>query len=55
MTNTIVINVYQQAFGNSQLGFGAAIGVLGLLLSLAVTLVYFVLETRTERKNRVAV
>lgn len=55
VTNTIVINVYQQAFGNSQLGFGAAIGVLGLLLSLAVTLVYFVLETRTERKNRVAV
>ncbi|GHH72608.1 ABC transporter permease [Streptosporangium violaceochromogenes] len=54
VTSTIVISVYEQAFGNSRLGFAAAIGVLGLLLSLAVTLVYFVIETRTERKNRVA-
>lgn len=51
-TNTIVINVYQEAFGNSQLGFAAAVGVLGLVLSLVVTLIYFVLERRTEQKER---
>jgi multiple sugar transport system permease protein len=49
-TNTVVISVYQQAFNNSQLGFAAALGVLGLVLSLIVTLVYFVLETRSARK-----
>lgn len=53
-TNTIVINVYQQAFANSQLGFAAAAGMLGLVLSLLVTLVYFFAELRTEKKNRVA-
>lgn len=53
-TNTIVINVYRQAFSNSQLGLAAAVGMLGLVLSLVVTLVYFFLETRSERQNRVA-
>jgi len=50
-TNTIVINVYRQAFVNSQLGLAAAAGVLGLLLSLIVTFVYFFVEMRSERKN----
>lgn len=53
-TNTIVINVYRQAFNNSQLGLGAAAGVLGLLLSLVVTAVYFLFEMRAERQNRVS-
>lgn len=53
-TNTIVINVYRQAFNNSQLGFAAAMGVLGLVLSLFVTLIYFFLEMRSDRQNRVA-
>lgn len=53
-TNTIVINVYRQAFQNSQLGLAAAVGMLGLVLSLLVTLVYFFLEMRSERQNRVA-
>lgn len=53
-TNTIVINVYRQAFSNSQLGIAAAVGMLGLVLSLIVTLVYFFLEMRSERQNRVA-
>lgn len=53
-TNTIVVNVYRQAFNNSQLGLAAAIGMLGLVLSLLVTLVYFFLEMRSERQNRVA-
>lgn len=53
-TNTIVIDVYRQAFNNSQLGLAAAVGMLGLVLSLLVTLVYFFLEMRSERQNRVA-
>lgn len=48
-TNTLVINVYQQAFGNSQLGFAAAVGVVGLALSLIATSVYFVVESRQQR------
>jgi len=53
-TSTIVINVYRQAFTNSQLGLAAAMGMLGLVLSLLVTLAYFFLEMRSERQNRVA-
>jgi multiple sugar transport system permease protein len=52
-TNTLVINIYREAFNNSELGRAAAIGVLGLVLSLAVTLVYFVLEQRAARKEGV--
>lgn len=52
-TNTIVINVYRQAFNNSQLGLAAAVGMLGLVLSLAVTVVYFFVERRAELKNGV--
>lgn len=47
-TNTIVINVYRQAFGNSQLGLAAAVGMLGLALSLMVTVIYFFAEKRAE-------
>jgi multiple sugar transport system permease protein len=52
-TNTIVINVYRQAFVNNQLGVAAAVGMLGLVLSLVVTMVYFFLEKRSDRENRV--
>ena len=50
-TNTIVINVYRQAFGNSQLGLAAAVGMLGLVLSLVVTVIYFFAEKRAELKD----
>jgi multiple sugar transport system permease protein len=50
-TNTIVINVYRQAFGNSQLGLAAAVGMLGLVLSLAVTVVYFFAEKRADLRS----
>jgi len=53
-TNTVVIDVYRQAFTNSQLGIAAATGMLGLVLALLVTVVYFFLEKRSERQNRVA-
>lgn len=53
VTSTIVIDVYREAFNNSQLGLAAAIGMLGLILSLIVTAVYFVIEQRAEKQNGV--
>lgn len=47
-TNTIVINVYREAFQYTNFGRAAAIGMLGLVLALVVTVVYFVLERRSE-------
>ena len=48
-TNTIVIHVYREAFANSRLGMAAAAGVLGLVLALVVTVVYFIIENRQSR------
>lgn len=50
-TNTLVVNVYRQAFSNQELGRAAAIGTLGLVLSLLVTVVYFMLERRNAAKE----
>ncbi len=50
-TTTIVINVYRQAFNNGNLGLAAAAGVLGLVLSLVITVVYFVAERRSARAD----
>ncbi|MCU1439343.1 MAG: hypothetical protein JWP85_340 [Rhodoglobus sp.] len=50
-TNTIVISVYREAFQNSNLGRAAAIGILGLCLSMLVTVVYFMLDRREARKD----
>lgn len=47
-TNTLVINIYQQAFQSQKLGMAAAIGVLGLLLSLLVTVAFFVVDRRAS-------
>ena len=50
-TNTLVVNVYRTAFQNQQLGRAAAIGVLGLLLSLVITVIYFAIERRQSKKD----
>jgi multiple sugar transport system permease protein len=50
-TNTIVIDVYREAFTNSELGTSAAMGVVGLLLSLVATLVYFFVERGAATKE----
>ncbi|GAA2077208.1 sugar ABC transporter permease [Pseudolysinimonas kribbensis] len=50
-TNTIVISVYREAFQNSQLGQAAAIGMLGLCLSMVVTVVYFLSDRSDARKD----
>ncbi len=52
-TTTIVIAVYREAFSNNALGFAAAIGVLGLLLSLVVTVIYFFVERRANQREGV--
>lgn len=49
-TNTMVIDIYREAFNNSDLGMAATLGVVGLGLSLVVTAVYFVAERRTARQ-----
>lgn len=50
-TNTLVISVYREAFQNSDLGRAAAIGILGLCLSMVVTVIYFLLDRRETRKD----
>jgi multiple sugar transport system permease protein len=46
-----VINVYKQAFESSELGRAAALGILGLLLSLSVTIVYFSVDRKNAKKE----
>lgn len=50
-TNTLVVNVYRTAFQDQNLGRAAAIGVLGLVLSLLVTLIYFLVERHQEKRD----
>lgn len=50
-TNTIVISVYREAFQNSNLGKAAALGILGLCLSMIVTVIYFIFDRRESRKD----
>lgn len=50
-TNTIVISVYREAFQNSNLGRAAAMGILGLCLSMIVTVIYFLFDRREARKD----
>lgn len=53
-TNTVVIDVYREAFTNSELGVSAATGVVGLLLSLLVTVLYFFVERGAANKEALA-
>jgi multiple sugar transport system permease protein len=50
-TNTLVINIYQQAFQQQRLGMAAAIGMLGVVLSLVVTVGFFVIERRAAAQE----
>ena len=52
-TTTLVVNLYREAFQNQNLGPSSAIGVLGLLLSVGVTLVYLIMNRRAERRTGV--
>jgi multiple sugar transport system permease protein len=48
-TNTLVIELYRQAFVYRDLGRAAAVGMIGLGTALAMTLVYFRYTQRAER------
>lgn len=49
-TNTLMIDLYRESFNNRDLGYGAAIGMLGLMLSVTAAIVYFVVSNRLRRR-----
>lgn len=49
-TNTLVIDLYREAFINTRLGQGAAIGVVGFLASIVITVAYYRLERAAARR-----
>lgn len=51
-TNTVVISVYRTAFNRDDLGTASALGMLGVAMSLVVTVVYAAGERRAERQGR---
>jgi multiple sugar transport system permease protein len=51
-TNTLVIDLYRRGFQFNQLGDAAAVGMVGLTISLTVTLLYFYMSQRAEREDR---
>lgn len=50
-TNTLVIDVYRRAFQFNDLGSGAAVGMVGVVVAMVVTIAYFILTGRAERRN----
>jgi multiple sugar transport system permease protein len=50
-TNALVIGVYRQAFVDSELGRSAAMGVIGLILSTIVTIIFFYVDRGAARKE----
>jgi multiple sugar transport system permease protein len=49
-TNTLVVDLYRQGFVNAHLGRAAAIGVVGFLASILITIVYYYVEQRSARR-----
>ncbi len=50
-TNTIVVDVFREGFLNSELGSAATLGTIGLALSLVVTIVFFLVERRSDLES----
>lgn len=53
-TRTLVIDLYASAFEARELGQAAAVGMVGVVISLVVVLAYQVMTSRAERKENVA-
>lgn len=51
-TNTLVIDLYRRAFVYRDLGAGASVGMVGLCIAFAITLVHHRLSSRYELKGR---
>jgi multiple sugar transport system permease protein len=49
-TSTIVIDLYRRGFINNQLGESAAAGIVGLVISLVITVVYFAVSNRQQKE-----
>lgn len=47
-TNTLVIDLYRESFKNLHLGYGAAIGVIGLSISVVATGIFFLVSRRSQ-------
>lgn len=45
-TNTMVVSVYRTAFNNNDLGLASALGMIGVVMSLAVTAIYVMVERK---------
>lgn len=48
-TNTITVDVYRTSFEQFRLGYGAAIGILGVLIAVTITIVFLRTERAVER------
>jgi multiple sugar transport system permease protein len=48
-TNTLVVDLYRRGFINNELGESAAVGIVGLTISLLITIAYFIVSSRQER------
>jgi multiple sugar transport system permease protein len=49
-TETIVIGVYRYAFKSFQMGYASALGVIGLILSSTITVLYLIYQSRQSRE-----
>jgi multiple sugar transport system permease protein len=47
-TTTLVVRLYIESFVNGNLGYGAAIGSMGLILSIFCTVFYFIASKRLD-------
>ncbi|OZV77154.1 sugar ABC transporter [Micromonospora echinospora] len=48
-TNTLVIDLYRRGFVERELGHAAAVGFVGVVISLAITVIFFVVSNRAEK------
>jgi multiple sugar transport system permease protein len=51
-TNTIVIDIYRETFRFFDVGRGATVGVLGLVIAGVFTIFYFLSSRRMEKRGR---
>jgi multiple sugar transport system permease protein len=48
-TNTLVVDLYRRGFIINKLGEAAAVGMVGMLVSIVIVIIHFVLVNRIER------
>lgn len=53
-TNVLVVDLYRESFRNMRLGYGAALGVVGIVLSSLATVAYFLVTRKVQRAYGIA-